>query len=145
VKYVKTYVWHDSSEQLELTLGLERRLSGMGKTIYFQCLTVAVFSLACAAQSSASPDKAREKGSCVEGAYCARTDRKTEVYPEKTPALGPAGSIITDPVFGSRIVRVTDQNTDRVKPGRPVYSPSSAEQNTWNKTSTMFYVTTEGG
>jgi hypothetical protein len=118
----------------------------MGKeTIYSQWLIVAVFTVACAAQISASPDKGHEKGSCVPGPYCARTDRKTEVYPEKVPALGPAGSIITDPVFGTRILRVTDQNTDRVKPGRPMYSPSSAEQNTWNKTSTMFYVTTEGG
>jgi hypothetical protein len=115
------------------------------RKFYFQWFALAAFSLACAAQIPVSTDKAPEKGSCVPGPYCARTDRKTEVYPEKAPALGPAGSIITDPVFGSRIVRVTDQNTDRVKAGRSVYSPSSAEQNTWNKTSTMFYVTTDGG
>jgi len=117
----------------------------MDKKIYFQWLTIAAFSVACAAQSSVNTDKLRESGTCAPGPYCARTDRKTEVYPEKAPALGPAGSIVTDPVFGSRILRVTDEKTDLVKFGRSVYTPSSAEQNTWNKTSTMFYVSTDGG
>jgi len=115
------------------------------KKFYFQCFAITAFSMACAAQIPVNTDTAPEKKSCVPGPYCARTDRKIEVYPEKAPAVGPAGSIITDLVFGSRIVRVTDQNTDRVETGRSVYSPSSAEQNTWNKTSTMFYVTTDGG
>jgi hypothetical protein len=117
----------------------------MKKRIRFQCLTMAIFSVVCAAQISAATEEAGENGSCVPGPYCARTDRKAEAYPEKAPTLGPAGSIVTDPVFGSRILRVTDEKTDTVKPGRPLYSPSSAEQNTWNKTSTMFYVTTAGG
>jgi hypothetical protein len=42
-------------------------------------------------------------------------------------------------------VRVTDAGSDPKQPGRPLYTPSSAEQNSWNKDSTIFYVTTSGG
>lgn len=90
-------------------------------------------------------DLQKGEAACGPGNYCARTDRKIEPYPDKAPVMGRAGSIITDPVFGTRIVRVTDEASDPVRPGRPLYSPSSAEQNTWNKDSTMFYVTTDGG
>jgi hypothetical protein len=77
--------------------------------------------------------------------YSARTDRKIVPYPETPPALGPAGSVITDPSFGSRIARVTDPRSDTRQPGRSLVTPSSSEQNPWNKTSTMFYVETLGG
>ena len=77
--------------------------------------------------------------------YCARTDWRTEPYPEKPPAIGPAGSIITDPTFGSRILRVTDGKSDPEGSGLPLYTPSSPEQNSWNKNSTMFYITTSEG
>ncbi|HET9406843.1 MAG TPA: hypothetical protein VFO39_06360 [Candidatus Sulfotelmatobacter sp.] len=101
-------------------------------------------SLAVAQNPSDSPAQARE-GTCGPPSYCARTDRRLETYPEQPPALGPAGSIIVDPNFGSRILRVTDANSDPVQPGRSLFSPSSAEQTAWNKNSTMFYVTTSGG
>jgi hypothetical protein len=78
-------------------------------------------------------------------AYSARTDRKTEPYKETPPEIGSAGSVINDPTFGSRILRVTDTKSDLKQPGRPLFTPSSAEQNSWNKTSTMFYVDTAGG
>jgi hypothetical protein len=77
--------------------------------------------------------------------YSARTDRKLVPYPETPPAIGPAGSVITDPSFGSRIARVTDERSDPKVAGRSLFSPSSAEQNPWNKDSTMFYVNTAGG
>ena len=99
---------------------------------------------ACAAQAPASAH-ADASRTCGPPSYCARTDRRAEPYPDKPPAIGPAGSVITDPTFGSRIVRVTDEHTDPKQAGRPLYTPSSAEQNSWNKDSTMFYVTTSGG
>jgi hypothetical protein len=107
-------------------------------------------AVVCAAQGPAKapvnirPDATRS-GTCGPPEYCARTDRRVEPYPEKPPAIGAAGSIISDPTFGSRIVRVTDDRSDPKQAGRPVYTPSSAEQNSWNKDSTMFYVTTSGG
>jgi hypothetical protein len=77
--------------------------------------------------------------------YSARTDRRTEPYQQSPPAIGLAGSVITDPTFGSRILRVTDAGSDPKQTGRSLFTPSSAEQNSWNKTSTKFYVNTAGG
>ena len=77
--------------------------------------------------------------------YSARTDRKIVPYPEKPPEFGPAGSVIIDPSFGSRITRVTDAQADPQHAGRSLFSPSSSEQNPWNTNSTMFYVNTTGG
>jgi hypothetical protein len=77
--------------------------------------------------------------------YCARTDRRVEPYPKTPPAIGPAGSIITDPTFGSRIVRVTDEKTDPRAPGRPLMTPSGAMENSWNASSNVFYVMNNGG
>lgn len=99
----------------------------------------------CLAQGVANRQEALPGAGCAQGPYCARTDRKIEPYPETPPAIGPAGSIITDPTFGSRILRVTDPGSDPKGAGRSLFSPSSAEQNTWNKNSTMFYVVTSGG
>jgi len=82
---------------------------------------------------------------CAAQQYSARTDRRTEPYKDTPPAIGPAGSVITDPIFGSRILRVTDPGADPKGAGRSLFTPSSAEQNSWNKTSTMFYVDTAGG
>jgi len=77
--------------------------------------------------------------------YCARTDRKVEPYPKTPPAIGPAGYVITDPTFGSRMVRVTDEKSDPKAPGGRLSTPAGAIQNSWNATSTMFYVITGGG
>jgi hypothetical protein len=77
--------------------------------------------------------------------YCARTDRRPEPYPDKLPPLGPAGSTFTDPSFNSRMVRVTDANTDPRKQGQSFHTPASAEQNSWNSDTTKFYVIEAGG
>jgi hypothetical protein len=90
-------------------------------------------------------DDTPQKSTCGPPEYCARTDRRVEPYPDKPPAIGPAGSIISDPTFGSRVLRVTDNGSDPKQVDRPLFTPSSAEQNSWNKNSTMFYVTTSGG
>jgi hypothetical protein len=110
---------------------------------------VTVLGLGLAAGAAQSPADAHHDAArsitCGPPQYCARTDRRLEKYPEKPPALGPAGSIISDPTFGSRILRVTDSRSDPTQAGRPLLTPSSSEQNSWNKDSTMFYVTTSGG
>src|SRR5215467_13484952 len=43
--------------------------------------------------------------------YSAYTGTDAKTIPP-APALGPANSVITDPTFGSRILRVTDANTN---------------------------------
>ena len=59
--------------------------------------------------------------------------------------LGPAGTVFVDPTFGSRLVRVTDGATRPVRPNRSYRTPSAAAQNTWNVTSTYFYVVSTDG
>ena len=71
--------------------------------------------------------------------YTAISDRDPRPKPP-LPALGPAGFQFTDPVFGSRILRVTDDNTRPGFPGRSFTAPSAAHQLAWNAASNMFYV-----
>lgn len=82
---------------------------------------------------------------CAPPHYCARTDRKVEPYPKSPLPLGGAGTIVVDPNFGSRILRVTDEKAGPVGKGGAFKTPSSAEQNSWNKDSTAFYVVAAGG
>ena len=82
---------------------------------------------------------------CGPANYCARTDLRVEPYPATPPELGPAGSIIHDPNFGSRIVRITDPKADPDGRGRSFMTPASGEQNAWNTDSTHFYLRTPGG
>jgi hypothetical protein len=77
--------------------------------------------------------------------YCARTDRSIEPYQRTPPVIGPAGSVITDPSFHSRILRVTDAKSDPDGLGRPMMTPASAESNAWNSDTTKFYVLTPSG
>jgi hypothetical protein len=110
----------------------------------FAVLVLTIAAEAGPGQLNAGHD-ATETSVCGPPKYCARTDRRVEPYPEKPPVIGPAGSIINDPTFGSRILRVTDGRSDPSQAGLPLYTPSSPEQNSWNKNSTMFYVTTSEG
>jgi hypothetical protein len=93
------------------------------------CLTTAE------AQVPVAPEK-----HCGPPNYCARTDVRIEPYPKTPPTMGPAGSIVTDPNFGSRIVRITDAKTDPRRPDESYSTPSSSEQNSWNTDGTKFYV-----
>jgi hypothetical protein len=97
------------------------------------------------ATAPASPGNNPAGKVCGPPEYCARTDRKVEPYAKTPPALGRAGSIITDPAFGSRIVRATDEGDDPQRRARSLMTPASGEQNAWNATSTNFYVVTAGG
>lgn len=77
--------------------------------------------------------------------YCARMDRRVEPYSNTPPTLGAANSLITDPAFHSRILRVTDSKSDPDGLGRSMMTPASAEKNAWNSDGTQFYVLTPGG
>ncbi|HMC77698.1 MAG TPA: Ig domain-containing protein, partial [Vicinamibacterales bacterium] len=78
------------------------------------------------------------------GPYEAVTDRLMHAKPA-LPVLGPAGSVVTDPVFGSRIMRVTDASTRPDSLDRSYKTPSSPHQNAWSATGTRFYVVGGGG
>ena len=64
--------------------------------------------------------------------YTAYTGNDAKPLPQ-TPALGPANSVISDPTFGSRILRVTDQNTQS---GLSFISTDAGFFRAWNADST---------
>jgi len=111
--------------------------------LVFLCL-ISTLQLPLLSASDRNDDKASDKA-CGPPTYCARTDRRVEPYLKTPPQIGPQGSILTDPSFGSRIVRVSDERADPKGQGRPLMTPASAEQNSWNATSTAFYIVTMGG
>ena len=78
------------------------------------------------------------------GAYQAVTDRGPRAEPA-VAKLGPAGSSFNDPVFGSRIWRITDRLTRPDAPDRSFRTPSATHQNSWSAHGTRFYVVSNGG
>src|SRR6516165_4843946 len=69
--------------------------------------------------------------------YSAYTGTDAKPIPP-APALGPANSVITDPTFGSRILRVTDANTNG---GESFISTDAGNIRTWNSNSTAIKLT----
>jgi len=69
--------------------------------------------------------------------YSAYTGTDTKTIPP-APALGAANSVIQDPTFGSRILRVTDQNT---RGGESFISTDSGFHRAWNADSTAIKLT----
>ena len=67
--------------------------------------------------------------------------KNRNAYPKpQPPTLGAAGWRFVDPTFGTRLLRVTDQNTRPGFPGRSYSTPSAAHQLAWNATSDRFYI-----
>ena len=78
------------------------------------------------------------------GPYDAIVDRVARAKPA-TAAPSAAGGRFTDVVFGSRMLRVTDQNT---RPGAwslSYRSPSGSHQNAWSSRGRYFYVVSTDG
>src|SRR5215469_7632899 len=70
-------------------------------------------------------------------AYSAYTGTDTVTIPP-APPLGPANSVLTDPTFGSRILRVTDENTNG---GESFISIDGGEFRAWNADSSAIKLT----
>src|SRR5262249_39973218 len=64
--------------------------------------------------------------------YSAYTGTDAKPAPP-APALGPANSVVTDPTFGSRILRVTDQNSGA---GKSFIPTDAGFFRTWNANAT---------
>src|SRR2546423_5270321 len=82
---------------------------------------------------------------------CSRTDNAVVQIPSQIPNVGNllgANTVVTDPDFGSRVVRVTDWNTDPAASlaNRSYVSATSgsADENLWNTDSTMLILQTMG-
>jgi len=76
--------------------------------------------------------------------YDAITDLVVRTKPT-TAAPASAGLAMTDPMFGSRILRVTDGSTRPGAPGRSYGSPSGSHQNVWSVGAKYFYVVSTDG
>ena len=78
------------------------------------------------------------------GPYYAVIDRYA--YPKPAlPAVGPAGTTIQDPVFGSSITRLTDGNTRPGYLNRSFRTPSGTHSLAWSANGTKFYVVSTDG
>jgi hypothetical protein len=91
-----------------------------------------------------SPTPAGAPSRTAVAPYLAVTDRNTYTKPP-LPALGPAGSTITDPIFQSTILRVTDGDTRPGTLNRSYRSPSSPHQNAWSANGSYFYAVSDDG
>jgi len=76
--------------------------------------------------------------------YQAVTDRGARAEPALVKPGG-AGFSFTDPVFGSRLWRLTDRLTRNDAPDRSFRTPSATHQNAWSARSSYFYVVSTDG
>jgi hypothetical protein len=76
--------------------------------------------------------------------YTGVTDRGPRAKPAPIK-LGAAGFSFNDPVFGSRIWRVTDRFTRSDAADRSFRTPSGTHQNAWSADSSYFYVVSSDG
>jgi hypothetical protein len=76
--------------------------------------------------------------------YAAIADDAPRAEPS-LPALAAAGTVITDPTFGSRILRVTDPDSQPGYPGAGFLTPGGSFENNWNADTTMFWAWGKGG
>jgi hypothetical protein len=88
---------------------------------------------------------------CGPPVYCSRTDTDIVQLPSVPPNVGNlsgANTIVTDPNFGNRIVRITDANTNpsTTFKNRSYISAASgsADENLWNVDSTLLIVQDSG-
>src|SRR5436190_20917077 len=75
-------------------------------------------------------------------------DAVTDRGPRPKPALvrvGPAGSSFNDPVFGTRMWRVTHPLTPPDTPGRAFRAPSGTHHNAWSPAASLCYVVSTAG
>jgi hypothetical protein len=106
-------------------------------------MTVAI-NIAPPASAPPPPPPPSPSLSPVPTAYTSISDRIARPKPA-LPSIGNAGSIITDPTFGSRILRVTDTNTRPASQGVSFRTPSAGPQIAWDMASRYFYVTSTDG
>ncbi len=86
---------------------------------------------------------ARVAGQGIQPYPNANTDR---LIHQKTPIpLPPVGVVFADPDFGSKMVRVTDANTNFLNPGTYLRPEGSGQANEWSADTKKFYVIAAGG
>lgn len=76
--------------------------------------------------------------------YNAISDNVVRPQPP-TPALGAAGTVIVDPTFGTKILRVTDGNTLPEYRNSGFLTPAGSFEVNWNSDTTMFWIHSKSG
>ena len=105
-----------------------------------QLLLVAVLAVLLLSHSAGAQSSSAATAPSTYSAYSG-TDAKPSPFPP--PALGPANSVLIDPTFGSRILRVTDANTAG---GASLIPEDAGFFRTWNANSTALkLMDTRGG
>jgi hypothetical protein len=97
--------------------------------------------------SETTPAAANPSGAAIRtgvGPYLAVIDRYSYMKPA-LPAMGPAGTTITDPTFFSSITRLTDGNTRPGYLNRSYRTPSGTHSLAWSAAGTKFYVVSTDG
>jgi hypothetical protein len=94
--------------------------------------------------ASASAQAAAANVATNPGTYGAIADRVVRPKPA-TAAPPAAGGRFNDPVFGSRMLRVTDGNTRPGTRNVSYRSPSGSHQNAWSTSGSYFYVISTDG
>ncbi|HJT19428.1 MAG TPA: hypothetical protein VJ746_03095 [Nitrospira sp.] len=97
----------------------------------------------CSSSSSSPSDPSSVSNSTLSpSAYSAYTGTDPKPSPFPPPDLGPANSMLIDPTFGSRILRVTDAATAS---GASVIPDDAGYFRTWNANATALRLITSGG
>lgn len=142
--------WRRSPVQSLLRLSMT---SLSGRQMKKICLLLLLGSVA--AQSERTPAKQvafgeqpKTSSAAPRLQYTSPTDRTPRPEPPLSP-MGSAGTRITDPTFGNRILRVTDDRSATICGssyfGRRMTVSGSAESADWNADSSRFYAEMSGG
>lgn len=104
------------------------------------CVGVTILLISCS--SSGDGDGTSATAQVAPSAYTAYSGTDPKPVPSPPPDLGPANSIIVDPTFGSRILRVTDGDTAS---GTSLIPEDAGFFRTWNANSTAIKLVTANG
>ena len=113
---------------------------------YFS-LSLLTFLISCSSGGSGSGD-GPTSSTAILGAgsapssYAAYSGTDPKPSPSPPPALGPSNSIISDPTFGSRILRVTDEHTAS---GNSLIPEDAGYFRTWNANATALKLINTSG
>lgn len=99
---------------------------------------VLLVSISC----SSSGDSPSTASGTAPSSYSAYSGTDPKPSPNPPPALGPANSVVIDPTFGSRILRVTDAHTAG---GSSLIPEDAGYFRTWNANSTAVKLKTANG
>lgn len=98
-------------------------------------LTVLPFLVACSSGGGTDGSPTSGTAQIAPMSYTAYSGTDPKPSPNPPPALGPANSILIDPTFNSRILRVTDSHTAG---GRSLIPEMAGTLRSWNANSTAF-------